>query len=121
MGYYTRYKLSVVDGPADQTCPCSHCGGTGKGLSSISAHIPWPTTGDEPQLWYDHEHDMLAFSKKHPSTTFKLNGVGEEQGDVWVKFFKNGQLQVRKANTILDESVPPEMKNVSRKEMIDES
>ncbi len=106
MGYYTRYKLSVVDGPEDQTCPCNHCSGTGKLQSSISALKAWPTTDDEPQAWYDHEHDMLAFSKKYPSTTFKLNGVGEEQGDVWVKFFRNGQLRARKAITTLLESMP---------------
>lgn len=104
MSYYTRYVLTVDAGPADQGDYCNHCGGTGKVTTSVVQHLPQIL--EEPQTWYDHEQDMMKFSKKYPNTTFRLTGEGEEQGDVWVKFFKNGQVQGRKATITLDDSTP---------------
>ena len=39
---------------------------------------------------------MLKLSKLFPTTVFRLRGEGEESGDVWVKFFKNGKVQTEK-------------------------
>lgn len=36
---------------------------------------------------------MRAYSKKHPKTLFKLNGVGEDEGDMWVEYYLNGKMQ----------------------------
>lgn len=42
--------------------------------------------------WYEHEDDMLALSRVFPDKTLVLEGVGEEQGDIWVKVFKDGKM-----------------------------
>ncbi len=47
----------------------------------------------EPCKWYGHEKDMKAFSRHFPDLVFKLEGRGEEPGDLWVKYFKNGKMQ----------------------------
>jgi hypothetical protein len=54
------------------------------------------STGNEAS-WYEHEKDMRAFSKQHPSILFILSGDGEQSGDIWTKYFLNGKVQVAKA------------------------
>lgn len=44
----------------------------------------------DPCKWYNWEKDMQEFSKKHPETFFRLEGLGEEQGDWWIAGFLNG-------------------------------
>lgn len=42
--------------------------------------------------WYDNDDDMLELSRKFPDTIFKLHGNGEEAGDVWDSYYKNGKM-----------------------------
>lgn len=47
--------------------------------------------------WYEHESELRAFSEKHPEVLFELWGKGEESGDMWVQYYKNGLMQTCKA------------------------
>lgn len=42
--------------------------------------------------WYAHDHDMLLLSKEFPTVTFKLHGRGEDYGDVWDTYYRNGKM-----------------------------
>lgn len=43
--------------------------------------------------WYDHEYDMMKFSRLFPDVTFRLSGDGEEREDMWHKYFHNGEVE----------------------------
>lgn len=47
--------------------------------------------GDECK-WYDHDTDMLKVTKKHPGVVFILDGEGEESGDIWRNFYRDGKV-----------------------------
>lgn len=98
MGYYTNYKLSYSKLTAkleevlhsDNWC-------------SYSPLWSFVTEYAESCKWYDHEVDMLALSKQFPVILFTLEGRGEEAGDLWIKYFKNGKIQKCPGKIIYDE------------------
>ena len=47
--------------------------------------------------WYDHTEDMRKISEKYQNVIFSLYGNGEEDGDMWVKYFMNGKVQSEEA------------------------
>lgn len=54
------------------------------------------------------ESVMRSYSKKYPNAVFELEGRGEFDYDLWVKYFKNGKMQLCEAVTIIppyDESL----------------
>lgn len=55
--------------------------------------------GSDQIKWYDHEDEMRAFSKKFPEILFILEVNGEEEGDLSIKYFKNGKMQ--RANAVI--------------------
>ena len=53
--------------------------------------------------WYSHEDDMRKFSIKFKVVLFELSGEGEESGDVWKEYYKNGKMQRCKAELVFSE------------------
>ena len=43
--------------------------------------------------WYDHERDIIKLSKLYPDVIFDLYGEGEDNEDIWHKYFLNGKIQ----------------------------
>lgn len=83
MGYQTAYSLEMV--PLDDDL-----------LNQIAEEEKdFDYAINEPCKWYGHEEDMLRISKRHPDTVFHLYGEGEENTDIWIKDFWNGNMQVR--------------------------
>jgi hypothetical protein len=46
---------------------------------------------------------MRKVSKHYPDLVFKLSGEGEESGDVWVEYYKNGKMQRCSTKITFDE------------------
>jgi len=97
MGYYTRHELEIVEGD----------NGIISELRDFAeeANYALEENGDagESCKWYDHEIDMRNFSALHPDALFKLNGEGEEAGDIWIEYYQNGKMQRCKAKITYDE------------------
>lgn len=109
MGYMTNYSLEW-SGVKPSTKPCQHCDGTGKIAVGdaiqeyvdneavlYSGTVTLASVLDDSCKWYEHEDDMKRISKEFPEVLFTLHGNGEESGDIWVKYFKNGKMQTSKA------------------------
>lgn len=94
MGYYTRHELEVLQGDDYKTDYEEEIGE----ISDYGA-----STFEEEIKWYDHEKHMREYSLKHPETVFALKGEGEESGDIWVEYYKNGKMQREKAKIVVDE------------------
>jgi len=94
MGYYTYYKLSVVneeDFTKEQLQDAASR--LAKRLDydgEIPTSDPFAWLGNESMKWYDHEEDLMRLSDEYPDMVFFLEGWGEEFDDVWRKYFKNG-------------------------------
>lgn len=97
MGYYTRYDIRILDAktPAETDAVLA-------ALEKVSGYVGLTEGAIK---WYAHEADCLQVSREFPGITIRLYGEGEEQGDVYVKFFKNGMMEVHKP----DAWVPPEV------------
>jgi hypothetical protein len=64
----------------------------------------------DPCKWYDHERDMKSFSKVFPGILFTLHGIGEEPNDQWYKYFKDGKMQIAKAQISFEPFDPKKLK-----------
>lgn len=87
MSHYTDYELEIVSGDDGKT-------NYEELIEDKFGFTPFCGSAK----WYDYEQDMRFFSKQHPSVLFKLIGDGEESGDLWEAYFKDGLMQMCKAN-----------------------
>lgn len=94
MGYYTRHELEIKKGEdysIDYEEEIGECSEYGSCVFS------------EEIKWYNHEEYMREYSKKHPQVVFALKGIGEEEGDIWIEYYKNGLMQRENAKITFGE------------------
>lgn len=98
MGYYTKYKLEINDSNKIDII---------KELIEYYHEASYAINEDgslyDETKWYDHESDLKDFSKNYSNILFELSGEGEESGDMWKKYFKNGKMQESYARIEFDE------------------
>ena len=87
MGYYTRHKLEIVEGNDNVT----------DYEKEISELADYGNCFDDEIKWYDHQENMVEYSKRHHKVVFKLSGEGEESGDIWTEYYQDGKIQREKA------------------------
>ena len=86
MGYYTDFELVVHEGDPDREKVAER-------LSEISTY-EWDTDLFLNAKWYDFNLDMKKLSEEFPDVLFCLEGQGEENGDIWMAYYKNGKSQM---------------------------
>lgn len=110
MGYKTRYSLSVY--AKEATLKPAEMDTVIEKLRAQDedARYALYNNGDSQTecKWYAHEKAMRAISKAYPDVVFELEGIGEEQPDMWRKYFYRGLMQDVKA-VITYESFNPDL------------
>lgn len=99
MGYYTDYELKVHEG--DKTI--SEILAVEKDFRGLEHAIDENGYTVDCAKWYEHEDDMEELSLKYPDIVFALYGTGEESGDLWCKYFKNGKIQQGRTEIVFQE------------------
>lgn len=115
MGYETKYKLEVsgelsskkkIEGEDENGNPAwilvTETIDARDLLEEVRANSGYQYLFGESVKWYDHEDQLRYISKKYPNLVFELNGEGEESGDIWIKYFKNGKMQHCEAKITFD-------------------
>lgn len=104
MGYYTKYSLEIEYKDEDaETIERLNNTTIDQGYGKIGDLI---RHGLDDCKWYEHDEDMRDVSKKFPNVLFILSGEGEESGDIWKAYYKNGKVQRVKAEIVFDEYNP---------------
>lgn len=97
MGYLTTYNLETIPHTPQAILDLlEDSDGAQYSLNDLG-------NSEGSSRWYEHEEDLREFSKQYPDVLFKLKGEGEEQGDSWFKYFKNGKMQECNAKITYDE------------------
>lgn len=112
MGYYTRFELKIHDAPDEFKNVIDVYKSFIEKINNDEVDFDFPgfqwafdyngESQDETK-WYDHDGDMTMFSRLFPEVTFKLIGNGEDNGDMWHEYYKNGR-SVRKDAQVF---IPP--------------
>lgn len=103
MGYYTRYALKFEHINGDPVSIWLEIKILKEDTSYGNDWLSRVTDGSEPMKWYDNEVDMKAVSAKYPDVLFTLTGYGDEQDDIWRKYFMGGKVQLAKSHIVFDE------------------
>lgn len=82
MGYYTNYEYEE--------------GFDAKAFEELNKISQYNHPCMDEVKWYEYGEDMKSLSKLFPDRIFVLSGVGEEQGDEWKDYFKNGAVKTIK-------------------------
>lgn len=116
MGYYTDFDLKIISDKKFFNVECKHCNATGivqmspyEAVTSKYEYLRAENL-DDSQKWYEYNENMIEVSEEFPDILFQLNGAGEEPGDIWVKYYKNGRSQEARLNLELDGFDPDKLK-----------
>ena len=101
MGYYTSHKLTLMPESDSIIAKLRE--------RHEDAAVALDEDGDsnESCKWYDHNDNLMKFSKEFPNHIFLLEGDGEGAGDAWKTYYKNGKLQEIHAELVFADAKDP--------------
>ncbi len=112
MGYYTKFDLTIHEGVVNlQEVKTALDGIMGNSASNfiLDADLIF---GDDTMTWYKHDEDCATLSLKFPGVVFKLHGDGEESGDQWNSYYKDGLCQICRIVPAYPDYDPKKLKSV---------
>lgn len=112
MGYYTKFRLitSSANLAQDALTAMESTGVViGYGYDFLKDLLEDDSNTDDVK-WYEHEQNMREWSARAPGVLFTLEGEGEEAGDLWKKYFKDGKMQICRAILTFEPYDPAKLK-----------
>lgn len=98
MGYYTNYEITIDKHNSEIDVHSSDfIEIVVNRLNELSYYGFDEDLSQYGVKWYDWEEHMRKLSSEFPSVLFIVNGVGEEDGDIWRAYFTNGKCQIEQA------------------------
>lgn len=95
MGYNTKYELEIIEGDRTLISKLRN--------ENKNAEFAIDENGEcnESCKWYEYRNEMIKFSEKNKGTLLKLIGKGEEAGDIWAEYYRDGKHQVCMAEIVI--------------------
>jgi hypothetical protein len=116
MGYYTSFSLTIHEGTADLEDVRL---ALYRVMAEEVSHNEYLFVNEGDQIvtgdsikWYDHDEDCAEMSKNFPDAVFKLHGEGEDGGDLWDSYYKNGKMHICRATMTYPPYDPAKLKSV---------
>lgn len=104
MGYYTDYELDVT-GPEVALKEFEETAMVGR--TETPSGIPYidfiENTDRINAKWYQCEKEMVELSKMFPELLFSIEAAGEESGDLWRAWARNGKFKRVEPNMVWPE------------------
>lgn len=91
MGYYTKYTIIAETEWKDRND--AFFAEIERRLCDLGIGYNQDTHSTEPTKWYEHEEDMRKLSSEFPTVMFKVYGNGENDEDIWVRYYIDGKMQ----------------------------
>lgn len=106
MGYYTHYKVRALNDRMELDMAMA---AKDKTLDGLIEEMLGDNPFEESCKWYSHDEDMNRFSKLYPKVVFMLEGEGEENGDMWRSYHRDGKSYTIKAKIVWDDFDPSQI------------
>jgi hypothetical protein len=106
MGYYTRFDGGVSGPPellAEFEAAAERDETFGQYGLELSEWLDGQFFGGDTAKWYGYKDDVTDLSKKFPGLLFWISGEGEESGDIWKAWARNGRFKMVQARIVFDE------------------
>ena len=91
MGYYTTFSMTVdKDGDKIEDWIASHPEDIFRDVFEYMDGGNWSSL--ESAKWYECDTDMAELSALFPDVLFAVTGIGEDTGDVWRTWYREGKI-----------------------------
>jgi len=107
MGYYTDFSIQLIGEDIDE----AKVEEVRIELEKVSEYTFYRDVfkeikSEDTFKWYEHEEHLKILAITYPDICFIVKGIGEEQPDMWIKYFKGNNFKYAKGAITYPEPPP---------------